>query len=63
MCYSHTVLVDTLDFAFDYSGVHMCCMTLEALDKDLVNMNSLGSHVAYLPSPFSQNKHTPPLHD
>ena len=62
-CWSHKVLVDTLEFAFDHSWVHMCCMAMEALDSDLVTMNSIGSHVAFLPSLSQQDKNTRPLHD
>ena len=60
---SHKALVDSLEIFLEHSGVQMSCMSLEALDKNLVGMNSLGSHIAFLPSPSQQDMNIPPLHD
>ena len=58
---SHKALVGILESSLAHSKVQSCCKVLRALDKNLVNRNSLGSLVVSLPSLPQPCKHTPPL--
>ena len=55
------ILVGILECSLAHSEVQSCCKVLKALDKNLVNRNSLGSLVVSLPSLPQPCKHTPPL--